>query len=372
VRRPPTLPFALAAALGALLEAPRAHAQPAPLPAAPIAAAPVAGEPARGAPLELRVSYAAPPGCPSGAQFLDALQAHLAAGGDGAVDAVVRISGPRDGDFELSLRLSVAGSVTESHARAESCSALMELAALDASMARTPWASAGASVTPAAYVPEAPPAASPAPPGADEAPQPEEASARTPAEPRGFALAETRAARGMLPSLAWGQGLVLGAALGPWSLRLAGTWWLPEPFVYDGDGGSPISMSFEQQSLEVAPCAGHALTPLLELEGCVALSVNRTMVSAGEREIWGAVAPALLAVLRPWRGLRVEAAAQLVVPFSAPSFAVQALEDVFTASGVQPGARLAVGWELGSASPQPPAAPPAFDPLRGARAGRTP
>ena len=357
MRRPRALPFALAAALGALLEAASAQAEPASVLA----------------PLELRVSYVAPPGCPSGASFLAALQSHLAAGGDGAIDAVVRITGPRDGEFELSLQLSVAGSATESHARAESCSTLMELAALDASMARTPWAIAGAAATPAVYVPEAPPATSPAEhPGAEGEPLTESAGTSVADELRGFALAETRAASGMLPSFAWGQGLVLGAWLAPWSLRLSGTWWLPESFVYDGDGGSPISLSFEQQSLELAPCAGHALSPMLELEGCVALSVNRTSTSAGERDVWGAVAPALLVVLRPWRGLRVEAAAQLLVPFSAPSFAVQALEDVYTASGVQPGARLAVGWELGSPSPTPPASPPTFDALRGARAGRTP
>jgi len=364
VRRPRALPLALAAALGALLEPAWAGAEP---------AAPVPAAPSPAAPLELRVSYVAPPGCPSGAQFLAALQAHLAAGGDGAVDAVVRITGPHDGGFELSLRLSVAGSVTESQARAESCAALMELAALDASIARTPWAAAGVAATPAVYFPEAPtPAAPEEHPGTDGAPRVESDSAGIPAELRGYALAETRGAGGMLPSFAWGQGLVLGATLAPWSLRLSGTWWLPESFVYDGDGGSPISLRFEQQSLELSPCAGHALSALLELQGCVALSVNRTTTSAGERDVWGAAAPALLAVLRPWRGLRVEAAAQLLVPFSPPSFAVQTLEDVFTASGVQPGARLAVGWELGRAAPKPPPSPPAFDALRGARAGRTP
>lgn len=362
MRRPGALPFALATALGALLEAASVHAEPASSLASSLAA-----------PLELRVSYAAPPGCPSGAAFLAALQAHLAAGGDGAIDAVVRITGPHDGDFELALQLSVAGSATESHARAESCSTLMELAALDASMARTPRAIAGAAATPAVYVPESPVATSPAEPsGADDELRTEGAARGVSAELRGFALAETRAASGMLPSVAWGQGLVLGASLGPWSLRLGGTWWLPESFVYDGDGGSPISVSFEQQSLELAPCAGYALSPVLELQGCVALSVNRTSTSAGERDAWAAVAPALLAVLHPWRGLRVEAAAQLLVPFAAPSFAVQALEDVFTASGVQPGARLALGWELGSTAPAPPAPPPTFDTLRGARAGRTP
>jgi hypothetical protein len=353
--RPRPLALALAA-LGALLDAPWVLAEP----VAPVAA-----------PLELRVSYAAPPGCPSGAQFLRALQAHLAAGGDGAVDAVVRISGPRDGDFELSLQLSVAGSVTESHARADSCTTLMELAALDASMARTQWVGARGVATPAMYLPTAPTAAPAEPPGSD-APLSDDDGADAAAELRGFALTETRAAAGMLPSLAWGQGLVLGAALGPGSLRLGGTWWLPEAFVYDGDGGSPISVSFEQQSLELSPCAGHALSPAVELGGCLALSVNRTSTSSGGSDVWSAVAPALLVVIRPWRGLRVEAAAQLLLPFSAPRFAVQTLEDVYTASGVQPGARLAVGWELGSAPPKPLASPPAFDPLRGARAGRTP
>jgi hypothetical protein len=356
------LPLALAAALGALLEPARVRAEPAPWPRAP---------------LDLKVSYVAPPGCPSGAEFLAALQAHLAAGGEGAVDAVVRIEGPRAGEFHLSVRLSVAGTVTESHAHAPSCAPLMELAALDASMARTPWDAAGAAATPAVFVPDEPrpPALPVSPPlGVDEsAPRPRgPAGASRLDELRGFALAETRAASGMLPSLAWGQGIVLGAVLAPWSLRLSGTWWLPDSFVYDGDGGSPISVRFEQQSLELAPCAGHSLSQLLELEGCVALSGHRTSTSTGERDLWSAIAPSVLAVLRPWRGLRIEAAAQLLVPFSAPSFSVQTLEDVYAASGVQPGARLAVGWELGGDEPEAAAAPPAFDAMRGARAGRTP
>lgn len=368
MRQQGALPLARVVALGALLA-------PAPLRAEPARSSAAPGAPSAGAPLELRVSYAAPPGCPSGAEFLATLQAHLAAGGAGAIDVVVRITGPHDGEFELALQLSVAGNVTESRARAESCTALMELAALDASMARTAWAAAGAAATPAVYVPEAsPPAASPPElPGTDGAPLAPDSAFRGAAELRGFALAETRATSGMLPGVAWGQGLALGAALGAWSLRASATRWLPESFVYDGDGGSAIGMRFEQQSLELAPCAGHALSPVLELEGCVALSAHRTQTSIGERAVWSAVAPALLGVLRPWRGLRIEAAAQLLVPFSAPSFAVKTIEDVFAASGVQPGARLAVGWELGSErSAQPAAAPPAFNVLRGARAERTP
>jgi hypothetical protein len=354
-----TLPRArvLTPALGALLATGSAHAEPAPWPSSP---------------LELRVSYAAPPACPSGAEFLGALQAHLAAGGDGAVDAVVRIEGPHDGIFDLALRLSVAGHVSESHARAESCAALMELAALDASMARTPWA-AGAPATPAVYAPGAPSSEPAISPGANDAPRDSvSAAAHAPAELRGFALAEARAASGMLPGIAWGPGLAVGAALGPWSLRLSGTWWQPESFVYEGDGGSPISVRFEQQSIELAPCAGHALSALLELEGCIGLSAHRTLASTGERDTWAAAAPALLAVLRPWRGVRLEAAAQLLLPFSAPSFAVQTLEDVYTARGVQPGARLAVGWELGAGKKAaPPASRPSFQAMRGARAGRS-
>src|SRR6185295_13904244 len=106
--------------------------------------------------LELRVRYEAPPGCPSGAQFLGALQTHLAEGGDGAIDAVVRITGPHDGEFELLLELQVAGALAESRARAESCEALMELAALDASMARTPSDSDALAVAPVAFTRAAP------------------------------------------------------------------------------------------------------------------------------------------------------------------------------------------------------------------------
>src|SRR5262245_38828331 len=57
--------------------------------------------------LALRVSYRAPPGCPTGVEFLATLQRHLAAGGEGAVDSVVEITGPQAGRYELELELRV-------------------------------------------------------------------------------------------------------------------------------------------------------------------------------------------------------------------------------------------------------------------------
>lgn len=338
-------------------------------------------EPWPAAPLELRVRYAAPAGCPSGAEFLAALQGHLAAGGGGAIDAVVHITGPEDGGFELVLELLVAGTLTESRTRDESCAALMQLAALDASIARTASSddagvAAGLAGARAALPSERRPP-EPERPGADAgAPfdtAADEAAASGPAATlRGFALAEMRAASGMLPGAAWGQGLALGVSLGPWSLRSSGTWWLPEQFVYEGDGGSPIPLRFEQQSLELAPCAGQALSALLRLEGCVGLSAHRTQASDAEADVWAALSGAVLAVLHPWRGLRVEAAAQLLVPLSAPSFGVESLEDVYSARAVQPGARLAVGWELGSSAPPAPAPLPTLRASSEARAGRAP
>lgn len=349
---------------------------------------PARAEPARGAPLELRVSYEAPPGCPTGAFFLGALQEHLAEGGDGAVDASVRITSALDGAFELRLALRVGGVLSETQARSESCAALMRLAALSASMARTPPDPNGGAATPISFTPEAlrPEALPPEPPS--PGPAETEPGARFDAGRPGkgsavavgrqgralgaFALAEVRTAAGMLPGAALGRGIGLGIASGAWSLRLSGTWWLAAQHVFDGDGGSPVSLELEQQSLELAPCAGRALSRVLRLEGCALLAAHRTETSAAEREVWGGLGGAAVAVLRPWRGLRVEAAAQLLVALSAPSYAVQTLEDVYQVGALQPGARLALGWELGRTPRPPEPPPPAFAPLRRAHAGRAP
>lgn len=344
------------------------------LAAASLLALPARAEPAAwpAAPLEMRVSYAAPPGCPSGAEFLGVLQTFLAQGGEGGVDAVVRITGPHaDGRFELRLALRVSEMLGETQERSESCEALMQLAALTASMARTPT-----SATPATYSPaEPPPAASPAPlapPELDEPVAAPAASEKPTAPLAGFALAELRVAAGMLPGTAVGRGLGVGVARGPWALRLSGTWWLPEELVFSGDGGSPIPLEFEQQSLELAPCLGHELSRLVRLEGCVSFGVFRTQTNAGEREVWGAVGGTALAVLRPWRGLRLEAAAQLQVPLAAPSYAVQALENVYQASALQPAARLALGWEFGGGAAPAAVPAPSFESRREVHARRSP
>lgn len=345
------------------------------LAAASLLALPARAEPAAwpAAPLDVRVSYAAPPGCPSGAEFLGVLQTFLAQGGEGGVDAVVRITGPHaDGRFELRLALRVGEMLGETQERSESCAALMQLAALTASMTRTPTGA-----TPAAYSPAEPlpPAAAPAPLVSPEldAPVTAPAASEKPAPPlAGFALAELRVAAGMLPGTALGRGLGVGVARGPWALRLSGTWWLPEELVFSGDGGSPIPLEFEQQSLELAPCVGHELSSRVRLEGCVSFGVFRTQTSAGEREVWGAVGGTALAVLRPWRGLRLEAAAQLQVPLAAPSYAVQALEDVYQASAVQPAARLALGWEFGGGAAPAAVPAPSFESRGEVHARRSP
>jgi hypothetical protein len=312
------------------------------------------------------VSYEAPAGCPSGVEFLAALRSHLQAGGDGAIDASVRITGPSGGVFELELALRVAGETTASRMRADSCETLMQVAALNASMARTPADGiAAAPLAPSLL-------SAPIEPsmgvnhgnrGAAVLDSAGDAASRNgPPAPRlgGFALAEVRTASGMLPALAWGRGLVVGVALEPWSLRLSGTWWLPVQHTFSGDGSSPVNMEFEQQSLELAPCVGRALSALLRLDACASLSGHRTQTSTAEPRVWGAFGVAAFAVLRPWRGLRAEVAAQLLVPMSAPSFAVDTLEDVYRSGVLQPGARLAMGWEFGGAE-QPPAYPPSFE-----------
>lgn len=331
----------------------RAAAIPAVLAATWLAAA-GAQEPAAAPPppLELVVRYQAPAGCPSGSEFIAALQQHLAAGGGGAVDAEVSLS--RDAtDYVLALRLEVAGTARESTARGPSCEALMQLAALNASMART----ASAGPEPALAREAAALAPSLGPPtlslASSRPPEPDglapSAGPREPGwlEPRRFALwGELRAARGLLPGWAIGQGAGLGLGGRRWSVRASGTWWGSRREVFSIDGGSPIELRFEQQSLELAPCLGLSLAPPLRLEGCALIAGHRVDTDADAAQLTASLGAAALATLRLWRGLDLELHAGLQAPLAPPVFAVEAVQSVYRSSAVQPTLRLALGWSF--------------------------
>ena len=321
-------------------------------------------------PLALRVTYHAPSACPSGSAFLGTLARHLAVGGEGAVDADVSIS-EGAGGFELTLRQRVAGRESVSVTRAESCEALMQLAALNASMARLPDVLPGSLP---AESPRSPALAAPAPPaseptaalGAAAAPsvppalgvdtrEPESSAGPVPrASVRGFVLGELRAASGMLPRPAWGRGAALGAAAGPWSVRASLTGWQAQDGTISIDGGSPIVMRFTQQSLELAPCLGQALSPLLALHGCALFAGHRTGSTAEPAQLSVSVGAGAIAALSPWRGLRIELQGGLQVALGAPEFDADALLSIYRANTLQPTARVAVGWEFGAEPPPPP------------------
>jgi hypothetical protein len=311
-------------------------------------------------PLELRIVYRAPEGCPSGADFLAVLRGHLAAGGRGAIDADVRIQRMTEGAFELVLHLRVADDQAESVVRADSCRALMQLAALNASMARTPAASVDEAEPSAAQVqlllpsPEVPRAIPErgsrvgldAPLALDRIPSREMARASA-ASPRAFVLAEVRTASGMLPSLSYGQGVALGLERVPWSLRLGAIWWQAQERTFSPDGTSPMMLRFEQQSLDLSPCLKRALSAPLQIEGCASLALHRIQSSAEAPRLKGSIGAAGGMVLSPWRGLRIEAGAGLMMAIRAPSFDVEPVQSIHRAATVQPFGRVALGWEFG-------------------------
>jgi hypothetical protein len=313
-------------------------------------------------PLELRVAYRAPDECPSGADFLDAVRGHLVAGGEGAIDADVRIRRVTDVAFELVLYLRVADEQTESVVRADSCAALMQLAALNASMARTPAPPEEAAETSApraqALLPmpqmrvETIPGGGrlvglDAPLALDAPPAEERVTARALAPQRAFVLAELRTASGMLPSLSYGQGVAVGLERVPWSLRLAATWWTAQERAFDPDGSSPVPLRFEQQSLELSPCLQRALSAPLHVEGCASLAAHRIQTSAEAPRLKGSIGAAGFVVLSPWRGLRIEAGAGVMVAVRAPSFDIGPMQSVHRADTLQPFARVALGWAFG-------------------------
>lgn len=327
--------------------------------AAPARAESTTGEPvpaaAQGAPLELRVSYRAPRECPSSGDFLGALQQHLAAGGGGAIDADVNITRASASEFELVLRLRVEGQSSESITRAESCLPLMQLAALDASMARTPSADARTAL--AAPPPPSPIEASPSL-GASAPLQPTAAgleAAATSSPPahgkgrgtRAFVLGDVRTVSGMLPQLAWGRGISAGVARDVVSLRVSATFWQGQHGAFAPDETSPMHLDFEQRSLQLSPCAGRALSSLLRIDGCALLAAHRVGTDAQSARTYASIGAAALATLSPWQGLRVELEGGLSAAIQPPSFGAERVRYLYEPAVIQPGARLALGWEFG-------------------------
>lgn len=315
----------------------------------------------RDAPLELRVSYRAPRECPSSGDFLAALQQHVAAGGSGAIDAEVSITRASESEFELVLRLRVEGKSSESTTRAPSCLPLMQLAALDASMARTVSPVARTSLAAPAPPLELGPspgleASAPLEPAAaaDATLEAAGGNARPgPGSPwstrgtRAFLLGEVRTASGMLPELAWGRGIGAGIARDVVSVRVSATLWQGQHGIFAPDDTSPMQLDFEQRSLQLSPCAGRALSSLLRLDGCGLLAAHRISSDAEGARTYGSVGAAALATLTPWRGLRVELEGGLSAAVRRPSFGAERVRYLYEPEVIQPSARIALGWEFG-------------------------
>jgi hypothetical protein len=319
--------------------------------------------------LELEMSYHAHPSCPSGSTFLDVLRQHLAAGGEGPVAGDVKIvRRPETADFELRLQLRVSGRDYESVAHARSCEALMRLAALNAAIARTS-AVTSSSATRARgeespeFIPNSPPEALAEldpkfarPDGNLMAAEPAATEAGwQPAGRRWFALAAVRTTDAMLPQRAWGQAAVLGLARAPWSLRLTGTWWQSQRAELSRDGGSPLRLEFNQQSLELSPCWGHELSGLLRVEGCASLAGHRGHTDAPETRFIATLGLGGLVSVRLWQDLHLELGGGLQLAVGAPHYLVR-LERVYQPELLEPVAQLALGWEFGA--PEPRAATP--------------
>jgi hypothetical protein len=309
-------------------------------------------------PLELRVSYRAPRECPSSGDFLAALQQHVAAGGSGAIDADVSIRRASASEFELVLRQRVEGRSSESITRAASCLPLMQLAALDTSMARTASSDVGtARVAPAPPFELEPspgprasapreleaagdggrdgPAASSAPPGPDRR------------GTRVFVLGDVRTVSGMLPRLAWGRGISAGIALDVLSLRVSASFWQGQHAAFAPDGTSPMHLDFAQHSFQLSPCAGHALSSLLRVDGCALVAAHRIGTDAEGARSYASLGAAALATLSPWRGVRVELEGGLSAAIQPPSFGAEQVRYLYEPEVIQPSARVALGWEFG-------------------------
>jgi hypothetical protein len=316
--------------------------------------------------LELGLSYHVPRSCPSGSLFLEALREQLSAG-EGPMDTDVQIvRRPASGDFELRLRLRVAGRRFERVATSRSCETLVRLAALNAGIARSTAPEEAVATLDEPAVAKPMPLAPPAPQNMSRANDSAQDWGATSARPsigtasiRGFALVAVRTANAMLPELAWGEGAAAGLAQGPWSLRVTGLWWGARREHSSVDGSSPLSLSVEQASLELAPCWGSELTRALRVEGCVLLAGHRLHTSEGETHVFGTVGGAALLSVRLWRGLRLELQGGLQAAPAAPRIHVARRVRFYQPELFQPIAQLGLGWEFGAA-PFTSAPEPAF------------
>jgi hypothetical protein len=310
------------------------------------------------APLELRVSYRAPRECPSSSDFLAALQQHVAAGGSGAIDADVSITRASASEFELVLRLRVEGRSSESTTRAGSCLPLMQLAALDTSMART----ASSEARTVLVAPAPPVELEPSPSRGASAPSQLEAAGDAGADgptassgpagshgrgTRAFVLGDVRTVSGMLPRLAWGRGISAGVALDVFSLRVSATLWQGQHASFAPDDTSPMRLDFEQRSFQLSPCAGRALSSLLRVDGCALGAVHRIGTDAQGARGYASLGAAAMATLSPWRGVRVELEGGLSAAIQPPSFGAERVRYLYEPEVIQPSARVALGWEFG-------------------------
>jgi len=305
--------------------------------------------------LEVGLSYRVPRSCPSGSLFLEALHEHLSAG-DGPLDAdVLIVRRPASNDFELRLRLRVAGQRFKRVASSTSCETLVRLAALNAGIARSaiPEEAVAELDEPAQAqpIPLAPPATPIGARASDDAHDPGVTNAHSipveSASTRGFALLALRTANAMLPELAWGEGAAAGLASGPWSLRLTGLWWGSRRAHASIDGSSPLSLSVEQASLELAPCLGSELTGALRIEGCVLLAGHRVQTSEAETRFFGTAGAGALFSVRLWQGLRLELQGGLQAAPAAPRIHVARRVRFYQPELFQPIAQLGLGWEFG-------------------------
>jgi hypothetical protein len=310
--------------------------------------------------LQVGLSYHAPRSCPAGSSLLEALRKHVSAG-DGPIDTDVRIvRRPASGDFELLLELGVAGRRFTSSATSSSCETLVQLAALNAGIARTAASKEAVAQVDDTAVAKPIPLAPPAPPQwslpsartSDSGVANARASVGT-TPTRGFALLALRTANAMLPELAWGEGAAAGLARGPWSLRVTGLWWGSRRERSSIDGSSPLSLSIEQTSLELSPCLGSQLTGALRLQGCVLLAGHRVHTSEAETRVFSTLGAAALFSLQLWQGLQLELQGGLQAAPAAPRFHVARRVRFYQPELLQPIVQLALGWEFGAASAAP-------------------
>jgi hypothetical protein len=164
---------------------------------------------------------------------------------------------------------------------------------------------------------------------------------------RPFVLGEVRTVSGMLPRLAWGQGIGAGVARDFLSLRLSATFWQGQRGVFAPDGSSPMHLDFEQRSLALSPCAGRALLAVLRVDGCALFGAHRIGTNAQGARTYGSVGAAALATLSPWRGMRVELEGGLSAAFRRPRFAGDLVRDLYAPELIQPSARVGLGWDFG-------------------------